>query len=83
MSSVEYQERSIFVQGGLRASYTPRTGDSPLPSVHAGDQGKLAAQARLPQLFRDEGAFVDRKRRLPRRDLVYAQVDLFESAQLR
>ena len=57
LTSVDYQERSIFVQGGLRASYTPRAGDSPLPSVRAGDQVALVAQARLPQLFRDEGAF--------------------------
>jgi competence protein ComEC len=55
--SVDYQERSISVQGGLRATYTPHADEQELPGVQAGDQVTLVAQARLPQLFRDEGAF--------------------------
>jgi hypothetical protein len=57
LTSVDYQEHSISVPGGLRASYTQRAEDMALPSVRAGDQVSLVAQARLPQLFRDEGAF--------------------------
>jgi hypothetical protein len=57
LTSADYQERSISVQGGLRTSYTPRAEELALPSVHTSDRIAVVAQARLPQLFRDEGAF--------------------------
>jgi hypothetical protein len=57
LSSVDYQEQSIPIQGGLHASYSPRAEVLSLPDVHAGDEVAIVTQARLPQLFRDEGAF--------------------------
>jgi hypothetical protein len=57
LSSVDYQEQSIPIQGGLRASYSPRAEVLSLPDVHAGDEIAIVTQARLPQLFRDEDAF--------------------------
>jgi competence protein ComEC len=53
---VDYQERSVALNGGIRATYSSRGVDSP-PNLHAGDQIAIVAQARLPQRFQDEGAF--------------------------
>lgn len=57
LTSVDFEDRSIPIKGGLRLSYTPHGQDSPMPEVHAGDSIAFITQARLPQLFRDEGAF--------------------------
>jgi len=43
--------------GGLRLSYSPKPNDPALPALHAGDEVIVIAQARRPQLFRDEGVF--------------------------
>jgi Domain of unknown function (DUF4131) len=57
LSSVDYQEHSIPIQGGLRATYAPHSSEILVQEVHAGDEVAIVAQARLPQLFRDERAF--------------------------
>jgi hypothetical protein len=57
LASVAYQERSVSIQGGLRASYTPQDEQLAAPELHAGGQVAIVTQARLPQLFRNEGAF--------------------------
>ena len=57
LTSVDYRDVPISIQGGLRATYSPDADEHALPNVHAGDQVGLVAQARLPQFFREEGAF--------------------------
>ena len=57
LSDVDFEDRSVPIDGGLRLSYTPHGDNSPMPEMHAGDRVAVVAQARLPQLFRDEGAF--------------------------
>jgi len=44
------------VEGGLRLAFSPKEND-PSPNLHAGDEVVFLTQARLPQFFRDEGAF--------------------------
>jgi competence protein ComEC len=57
LTSVDYQEQTLAISGGLRATYSPRGEEPAPPEMHAGDEVSLVAQARLPQHFRDEGAF--------------------------
>ena len=57
LEGVDFEEQFFPLQGGLRLSYSPRPQDAPLPSIHCGDVVAAVAQARLPQVFRDEGAF--------------------------
>jgi competence protein ComEC len=57
LSSVDYENSSVTALGGLRLSFSPKPEDAPLPALHAGDEGTVIAQAKQPQLFRDEGAF--------------------------
>jgi competence protein ComEC len=57
LTSVDFEERSIPTKGGLRVSYSPHGPADPFPDVHVGDRVAVVTQARLPQLFRDEGAF--------------------------
>ena len=54
---VDFQERFIPLQGGLRLNYSPRREDAVFPELHQGDAVTAVVQARLPQVFRDEGAF--------------------------
>ncbi len=57
LSGVEYQGALLPVQGGMRLSFSPHPGESQLPDLHAGDELAVLAQAKRPQVFRDEGAF--------------------------
>lgn len=57
LAGVEYENTALPATGGLRLSYSPRPGDSPLPELHAGDEVTVLTQAKRPQVFRDEGAF--------------------------
>src|SRR5260370_4885327 len=57
LASVDYANTQLTALGGLRLSFSPRPEDSPLPMLHAGDEVTVIAQARRPQIFRDEGAF--------------------------
>jgi competence protein ComEC len=57
LNAVEYQGESLPAQGGLRLSFTAQTAQ-PLPlDLHAGDEVVALAQAKLPQVYKDEGAF--------------------------
>lgn len=68
LSSVEYQGRTLMVRGGMRLSFTPRTDQEALPDLHAGDEVAVLAQAKRPQLFRDDGAF-DRRAYLEQQNI--------------
>lgn len=57
LEGIDFEERFIPLQGGLRLSYSPRPEDASLLDVHQGETVTAVAQARLPQVFRDEGAF--------------------------
>ena len=57
LEAVEFQGRTLPISGGLRLSYAPQQGDEPLPILHAGDTFWVITQARLPQTYRDAGAF--------------------------
>jgi competence protein ComEC len=57
LAGVDYENSQVSAQGGLRLSYSPKPDDAALPSLHAGEVVTVTAQAKRPQLFRDEGAF--------------------------
>lgn len=57
LTGVDYQNEALATCGGLRLSYVPQPNDPPLPALHAGDEVSVVAQAKRPQVFRDEGAF--------------------------
>src|SRR5437879_11625157 len=54
---VDYENSQLSSLGGLRLSFSPKPDDPALPALHAGDEVAVIAQAKRPQLFRDEGAF--------------------------
>ena len=56
LTRVDYQGDVLPTLGGLRLSFSPREGETP-PALHAGDEITVVAQAKRPQVFRDEGAF--------------------------
>jgi competence protein ComEC len=56
-AAVEYQNNLIPIEGGLRLSFSPHSGERALPDLHAGDEIAVLTQARRPQVFRDDGAF--------------------------
>jgi len=58
----------IPLAGGMRLSFTPKESDLSLPDVHAGDEVSVLTQARLPQAYRDAGAF-DRREYLAQQDI--------------
>lgn len=60
LSGVETAAGMIPITGGMRVGFTPKEGEA-LPEVHAGDEVSVMAQARLPLVFRDVGAFDRRK----------------------
>lgn len=57
LKAVQYQNALQPVRGGLRLSFSPNPNERPLPELHAGDRVAALAQARQPQVFKDEGAF--------------------------
>lgn len=57
LNSVEFEGASIPIVGGIRLSYSPHDDSVQLPTLHAGDAISFVGQARLPQAFRNEGAF--------------------------
>ena len=57
LDSVEFEESAIPLVGGMRLSYSPHEDSALLSQLHSGDAISFVAQGRLPQLFRDEGAF--------------------------
>jgi hypothetical protein len=57
LSGVQSEGTLLSVTGGLRLSYATRS-DQPAPiGLHAGDSIAFLTQAKLPQMYRDEGAF--------------------------
>jgi competence protein ComEC len=57
LDSVEYKGSRLSLVGEMRLTYSPVKDDPTLPRLHAGDAIEFVAGARLPQVFRDEGAF--------------------------
>ncbi len=61
LSGVDYQNNLMPLRGGLRLSFSQQRDaqgrDLPPPDIHAGDAITVVAEARQPQIFRDEGAF--------------------------
>ena len=68
LSGVETAQGMIPLAGGMRLSFTPKESDLSLPDVHAGDEVSVLTQARLPQAYRDAGAF-DRREYLAQQDI--------------
>jgi competence protein ComEC len=68
LSGVDYQGKMLTAQGGMRLSFTPRTDEQAFPDLHAGDEVAVLAQARRPQLYRDDGAF-DRRAYLEQQNI--------------
>ncbi len=52
---VDYENSFVPLAGGLRLTFSPPAGEMP-PEVHAGDAVTVVTQAKLPQVFRDEGS---------------------------
>jgi hypothetical protein len=73
LTGVEFEGLLRPVQGGLCLSFTPHADETPLPELRAGDEVSVLTEARLPQVFRDEGVF-DRRAYLAQQkiDLVAA-----------
>jgi competence protein ComEC len=57
LTDVEYEGVSLRTSGGLQLSYARPAGEKPFQTLHAGDAISFLTQARLPRVFRDEGAF--------------------------
>jgi len=68
LSGVEFEGALRTIRGGLRLSFTPQQGRTAMPELHAGDEVAILAEARRPQLFRDEGAF-DRRAYLAQQNI--------------
>lgn len=68
LSGVELAGALEPLKGGLRASFTPQPDATPLPELHAGDEIAILTEARLPEVFRDEGAF-DRRAYLAQQEI--------------
>jgi len=63
LDSVEISGQQIPLSGGMRVTFPAEArAAAPLPEIHAGDQVAFLTQARLPQLYRDPGAFNRRER---------------------
>jgi competence protein ComEC len=68
LSGVDFHGRTLTARGGMRLSFTPRTDEQALPDLQAGDELAVLAQARRPQLYRDDGAF-DRRAYLEQQNI--------------
>ena len=68
LSGVEFEGAVLPVQGGLRVSFTPHPNQARLPELHAGDEVSVLTEAKLPQMFRDEGTF-DRRSYLAQQNI--------------
>jgi competence protein ComEC len=68
LSGVEFEEALHPARGGLRVSFTAHPEGRPLPDLHAGDEVAVLAEAKQPQVFRDEGAF-DRRAYLAQQNI--------------
>jgi len=68
ISGVEFEGALKPARGGLRLSFTAHPEGAPPPELHAGDNVAVLAEAKLPQVFRDEGAF-DRRAYLAQQNI--------------
>ena len=68
LTGVDFEGATLSAQGGLRVSFTPHADQAPLPELHAGDEVSVVTEAKLPQMFRDEGAF-DRRAYLSQQNI--------------
>ncbi len=57
LDAVEFKDATLPTIGGMRLSYSPHNEVVKLPTLHSGDEISFVAQAHLPQVFRNEGAF--------------------------
>ena len=57
LASVDYENSQLSTQGGLRLSFSQKVDNPALSAFHAGDAITVIAQAKQPQLFRNEGTF--------------------------
>ena len=69
LEAVELSGERISLTGGMRMTFPAEArAAAPLPEIHAGDEVAFITQARLPQLYRDPGAF-DRREHLARQGI--------------
>jgi competence protein ComEC len=57
LSGVDAGGAFLAAKGGLRLSWMTQPDRTAPPTLHAGDMIAVLAQAKLPQVYRDEGAF--------------------------
>jgi hypothetical protein len=57
LTGVEYEGSFVHARGGMRVSFAGSTDRLAAPDVHAGDDLVVTTEAKLPQIYRDEGAF--------------------------
>ena len=57
LSGVDFGGLFVPASGGLRVGYVARTDHRAPVALHAGDSIAVLTRAKLPQVFRDEGAF--------------------------
>jgi competence protein ComEC len=68
LSEVSFQEELHSTRGGLRLSFSTRPDQHAPFDLHAGDEVTVLAEAKQPQLFKDEGAF-DRRAYLAQQNI--------------
>jgi competence protein ComEC len=68
LSTVEFGDNLVPAGGGLRIDYAPKPNDASLPEIHAGDEIAVLTQAKLPRMYRDDGAF-DRRAYLAQQNI--------------
>ena len=68
ISGVEFGEALHPARGGLRLSFTAHAEGARPPELHVGDEVAVLAEAKQPQVFRDEGAF-DRRAYLAQQNI--------------
>jgi len=68
LDQIEFEGPGLPLRGGLRVSFTPCSEQGSLPELHAGDEVSVLTEAKLPQVFRDEGVF-DRRAYLAQQNI--------------
>ena len=80
LSRVESADGALPLRGGMRVTFTPKDGEPGLPELHAGDEVAVLTAARLPLVYKDEGAF-DRRAFLAQQN-IHVQATLRASTLL-
>ena len=68
LTGVEFEGAFHPARGGLRLSFTAHPEGPVPPELHAGDEVAVLAEAKRPQIFKDEGAF-DRRAYLAQQNI--------------